>query len=276
MARRLAAIFAADVVGYSKLMGEDEARTLTALRQFRRDLFAPAVDTHDGNLVKSMGDGWLVEFSSAGDAVAFAIQVQEELADNDIINLRIGVHVGDVTFEEEDIFGDGVNIAARLQEIAAPGAIVISDIARRTIDGKIASDFTDLGAPILKNIAEQVRAFVWGSSSAPAQAGRRRKPTVVLGEFSAKGGAGAEALAEGVQAGIATSLSNQTGVDLVSDAAEADFVVSATFQVHGDRYRASSRILNRATGSHFAADRFDGDLDGSTTEQGHGLQRCRA
>ncbi len=116
--RRLAAIVAADVVGYSRLMGEDEAGTLTALRALRTELFAPAVVDHNGTIVKSMGDGWLVEFASLVDAVTCAIEVQERLAENDTIKLRIGVHLGDITHEEEDIFGDGVNIAARLQEIA--------------------------------------------------------------------------------------------------------------------------------------------------------------
>ncbi len=120
--RRLAAILAADVAGYSRLMGEDEAGTLTALRQLRTELFAPTVDRHRGKVVKSMGDGWLVEFASVVDAVTCAIEVQQGLVGHDGIKLRVGVHLGDVTHEEEDIFGDGVNIAARLQEIAEPGA----------------------------------------------------------------------------------------------------------------------------------------------------------
>ncbi|MFP6746459.1 MAG: adenylate/guanylate cyclase domain-containing protein [Alphaproteobacteria bacterium] len=129
MERRLAAILAADVVGYSKLMGEDEAGTLMALRQFRRAILALALDNHNGNLTKSMGDGWLVEFASAADAVACALHLQTELTDHETIKLRIGVHIGDVTFEDEDIYGDGVNIASRLQEMAPPRRGF--DLARR-------------------------------------------------------------------------------------------------------------------------------------------------
>ena len=161
MERRLAAILAADVVGYSKLMGEDEAGTLAALRHLRNEVFRPAVADHHGNIIKSMGDGWYVEFSSAGDAVACAIHIQDALGDRETIKLRIGLHIGDVTFEEEDIYGDGVNIAARLQEIAAPGAVVISDNARRSIDGKIAAAFNELGSRELKNITEPVVAYGW-------------------------------------------------------------------------------------------------------------------
>ncbi len=122
MERRLAAILAADVVGYSRLMGEDEAGTLSALRQLRTEIIAPTVDARRGKVVKSMGDGWLVAFASVVDAVTCAIEVQKGLAGHDSIKLRVGVHLGDITHEEEDIFGDGVNIAARLQEIAQPGA----------------------------------------------------------------------------------------------------------------------------------------------------------
>ncbi len=122
--RRLAAVLAADVAGYSRLMGEDEAGALSALRQLRTEIFAPTVEGHRGKVVKSMGDGWLVEFASVVDAVTCAIEVQKGLAGHDSIKLRVGVHLGDITHEEEDIFGDGVNIAARLQEIAEPGAKV--------------------------------------------------------------------------------------------------------------------------------------------------------
>ena len=141
MRRKLAAIVSADVVGYSRLMGEDEANTLAALRQWRAELFGPIVEDHRGKIVKSMGDGWLVEFESAVDAVTCTIQVQENLSGHEVLKLRIGLHIGDITHADGDIYGDGVNIAARLQEIAEPGAIVISDVTRRSIDGKLAVKF---------------------------------------------------------------------------------------------------------------------------------------
>ena len=127
MTRRLAAILAADVIGYSKLMGEDEAGTLTALRRLRIEVFAPAVASKRGKIIKSMGDGWLVEFTSAEDAVTCAMHVQDRLTTDPTIKLRIGLHTGDVVHQDEDVFGDGVNIAARLEEISPHGGVAISD-----------------------------------------------------------------------------------------------------------------------------------------------------
>ncbi|MDP6692627.1 MAG: adenylate/guanylate cyclase domain-containing protein, partial [Alphaproteobacteria bacterium] len=124
-------------------MGADEAGTLDALRALRQELFQPAVSEHRGNVVKSMGDGWLVEFASVVDAVNCALQVQENLVNHKIIKLRIGIHIGDIVHEDEDIYGDGVNIAARLQEIAKPGGVVLSGRARDFLDGKLASGFRD-------------------------------------------------------------------------------------------------------------------------------------
>ena len=121
MERRLAAILAADVVGYSRLMGADEAGTLAALRKLRAELFGPVVAGQRGKVIKSMGDGWLVEFVSSVAAVSCALQVQDRLAGHETIKLRIGVHIGDVVHEAEDIFGNAVNVAARLQEVADPG-----------------------------------------------------------------------------------------------------------------------------------------------------------
>lgn len=188
MERRLAAILAADVVGYSKLMGKDEAGTLESLRHLRREILAPLLERHQGNMVKSMGDGWLVEFPSAGTAVSCAIDVQTALAEQGKIQLRVGLHIGDVTFEDQDIFGDGVNIAARLQEVAAPGAIVISDMTRRAIDGKLAAEFADLGPQNLKNINEPVLAFGWVTQSgatalADTSSSSRGKPSLAVLPF---------------------------------------------------------------------------------------------
>ncbi|MBT5193493.1 MAG: adenylate/guanylate cyclase domain-containing protein, partial [Rhodospirillaceae bacterium] len=160
--RKLAAILAADVAGYSKLMGEDETGTLAALRELRNGLFQPAVTEHRGEVVKSMGDGWLVEFASVVDAVNCALQVQEILANHQIIKLRIGIHIGDIVHEDEDIYGDGVNISARLQEIAEPGGVALSGRARDFLDGKLANVFRDVGEKQLKNIADAVRVFVSG------------------------------------------------------------------------------------------------------------------
>ncbi|MGI9521678.1 MAG: adenylate/guanylate cyclase domain-containing protein, partial [Hyphomicrobiaceae bacterium] len=166
---KLAAVMCADVVGYSRLMGEDSAKTLSALRKFRSDALGPIVSDHSGQVVKSMGDGWLIVFYSVVDSVRCATRLQIDLTENPTIKLRIGLHLGDIAIEEDDIFGDGVNIAARLQDLADPGGVVISDLAWRSLDRKRASTFTDLGVHHLKNIVEPVGLFGWGTTSVTPQ-----------------------------------------------------------------------------------------------------------
>ena len=168
MERRLAAILAADIAGYSRMIGADEAGALAALRAFRAEVFGPTVAGHHGRIVKSMGDGWLVEFSSVVEAVNCAVQVQDRLTGHSLIALRIGVHIGDVVHEEEDIFGDGVNIAARLEALAEPGGIAISDSAYSSLDGTLTPSFDDAGAQTLKNIARPLR--VWTKVATPSAA----------------------------------------------------------------------------------------------------------
>ncbi|MGH7122958.1 MAG: adenylate/guanylate cyclase domain-containing protein, partial [Stellaceae bacterium] len=164
--RRLAAILAADVVGYSRLMEVDEAGTLAALRAHRKELIDPTIAEHGGRTVKLMGDGALVEFASAVDAVECAVAIQRAIAALDTstgqdgrIALRIGINVGDIIIDGEDIYGDGVNIAARLEGIAESGGISISEDAWRQVQGKVAAEFSDLGPQILKNIARPMRAY---------------------------------------------------------------------------------------------------------------------
>src|SRR5258707_1766935 len=164
--RRLAAILEADVVGYSRLMGIDEAGTLARLKVMRRDLIDPQVAAHSGRIVKLMGDGVLVEFGSAVDAVVCAIEIQKRVRQHDVggdeanpIQFRIGINVGDVIIEDGDIFGDGVNIAARIEGVAAPGGVSLSDDAWRQVQGKVAAEFIDAGEHSLKNIARPVRIY---------------------------------------------------------------------------------------------------------------------
>ena len=164
--RRLAAILSADVVGYSRLMGLDEAGTLSRLNALRRELIDPAIAAHSGRIVKLMGDGALVEFASAVDAVTCAIEIQRQLRERDAggseanpIQFRIGINVGDIIIEGEDILGDGVNIAARIESIAEPGGISISEDAWRQVHGKVAANFVDAGEQSLKNIARPVRVY---------------------------------------------------------------------------------------------------------------------
>ncbi len=164
--RRLAAILSADVVGYSRLMGIDETGTLGALRAHRAELIDPTIAEHNGRIVKLMGDGLLLEFASAIDAVECAIAIQNGMAvrnasvpDDRRIVLRIGVNLGDVIIEADDIYGDGVNVAARLQEVAAPGGVYISGTVFEQVDGKIDQPFSDIGSQQFKNIAKPIRVY---------------------------------------------------------------------------------------------------------------------
>jgi adenylate cyclase len=162
--RRLAAIVSADVAGYSRLMGRDESGTLAALKALRREVVDPRITTHGGRIVKTTGDGLLLEFRSVVDAVRCVVGIQAAMADRNAgvpdaqrIAFRIGVNVGDIIIDGDDIFGDGVNVAARLQEIAAPGGICLSESAQQQVQGKIDVVFSDLGARQVKYIAHPLR-----------------------------------------------------------------------------------------------------------------------
>jgi len=176
--RRLAAILVADIAGYSRLIGADEGGTLHAFRTIRAELFDPTIAEHRGRLVKTTGDGFLVEFSSVVDALHCATEVQIGMAERNAtvpsdkrIDFRIGINVGDVVVEDGDIFGDGVNVAARLEALAEPGGICVSARVQEDATGKLDLVFEDLGEQTLKNITRQVRAFkvATGAVSATAQ-----------------------------------------------------------------------------------------------------------
>ena len=164
--RRLAAILAADVAGYSRLMGADEEGVLAHLKAARKSVVDPTIAAHRGRIVKTSGDGMLVEFASVVDAARCAIEVQRGMVEQNAtvpqakrIEFRVGIHVGDIIVDDNDIFGDGVNIAARLEGIAEPGGVCISDDAQRQIRGKVDIGFEDMGPQSLKNIAEPMRAW---------------------------------------------------------------------------------------------------------------------
>ena len=186
--RKIAAILVADVVGYSRLAGVDEDRTLSRLRGLRSDLIDPAIDAHHGRIVKRTGDGTIIEFRSVVDAVRCAIEVQNGMVERNAglpperrIEFRVGIHLGDVVEEADgDLMGDGVNIAARLEGIAEPGAICLSEDAYRQVKGRLDLAVTDLGPTQLKNIAEPIRVYslevgqAAQAKSAPLQ--RRKNP----------------------------------------------------------------------------------------------------
>jgi adenylate cyclase len=290
LVRRLTAILAADVVDYSRLMGEDQTAALDALRQLRRELFEPVVASNAGNIVKRMGDGWIVEFASVSDAISCAIAVQEGLAGHDIVKLRIGIHTGDVTFEEEDVFGEGVNVAARLEGLSQPGEILISDTAHHSLDGKAAKLFSGGESQQLKNIARPVAVWRWPATStsvtAAANANSQEtlplpdKPSIAVLPFNnMSGDPEQEYFSDGITEDIITGLSQMRGlfviarnttftykesaVDLkrVGRDLGVRYVLEGSVRRGGDRVRVTAQLIDTGTGVHVWADRYDGTLD---------------
>src|SRR5580704_17597403 len=191
--RRLTAILAADVVGYSRLMGADEEGTLAALKAIRRELVDPRIVEHRGRIVKTTGDGMLVEFYSVVDAVRCATEIQRGMIDREPqlpdewrIKFRIGINLGDIITERGDIFGDGVNVAARLEALAEPGGICVSGVVRDQVRDKLDYTFEDMGEQSVKNIARPVRVYAWRpegvaglpATSVPIAVPRRRRSIV--------------------------------------------------------------------------------------------------
>jgi adenylate cyclase len=288
--RRLAAILAADVVDYSRLMGEDQGRTLAALRQLRNELFGPIVAEHKGTIVKSMGDGWIVEFPSISDGVACAIRIQDGLSEHEIIHLRIGIHTGEVTFEADDVFGDGVNVAARLESLAPPGQILISDNAYQSLDGKTGSLFSGGQTRKLKNISRAVGVWYWSAGPDPEDSGIEteagqllplpNKPSIAVLPFdNMSSDQEQEYFADGITEDIITELSkfqwlmviarnssftfkNQS-VDIrdVGQALGVRYVLEGSIRRSGNRVRITGQLIDATDGSHIWADKIDGVLD---------------
>ncbi len=279
--RQLAAILAADVVNYSGLMGEDADATLDALRKLRSDVLEPVIADHGGEVVKRMGDGWLVQFAAVSDAVASAIRIQERLIDHARIKLRIGIHIGDVTHDEEDIYGDGINIAARLQAIAAPGGIVISEFTRRSIDEKLAAAFVDIGIKKLKNIAQPIAAHGWGmigraeTEPTPSDA---RQSIAVLPFTNMSGDPEQEYFSDGITEDIITDLSRIANLltlarnstfsykgrsvpaQQISQELGTTFIVEGSVRKAGNRVRVTAQLIDGGSGGHVWAERYDRDL----------------
>ncbi len=289
MQRRLAAVMAADLVDYSRLMGEDQARALDALRQLRGELFEPVVAEHRGNVVKRMGDGWIVEFPSISDAVACAVRIQSGLTGHDSIRLRIGIHTGEVVFEAEDVFGDGVNIAARLETLAHPGEVLISDNAYQSLDGKLAGQFGEGGCRELKNIKRPVAVWRWPAVAATAAGDEVKrddealalpdKPSIAVLPFdNMSGDPEQEYFSDGMTEDIITALSrlnwlfviarNSTfafkgrAIDIREIARELGvrYVLEGSVRKSGERLRITGQLIDATNGVHLWADRFDGSL----------------
>jgi len=297
--RRLTAILAADVAGYSRLMGADEESALTRLKAVRKSLVDPAITTHRGRIVKTTGDGMLVEFASAVDAARCAIEVQRGMVEKNAavpqvkrIEFRIGIHVGDIIIDDSDIFGDGVNIAARLEGIAEPGGVCISDDAQRQIRGKVDMAFEDMGPQNLKNITEPMRAWrmrINASASAAVSINPPvetiqglplpDKPSVAVLPFqNMSGDPEQEYFADGMVEDIITALSRfkalfviarnssftykgrAVDVKQVGRELGVRYVLEGSVRKAANRVRITGQLVDTATGAHLWAERFDGGL----------------
>jgi TolB-like protein/class 3 adenylate cyclase len=292
--RRLAAILAADVVGYSRLMQADEAGTLAALKSRRSEILQPLVAKHHGRLIKVMGDGVLVEFASAVEAVICALELQRTmdaastgLPEDKRIILRIGINLGDVVVEGGDLYGDGVNIAARLEALAEPGGIYVSGKVREEAAGKTACDFVNLGARALKNIIPPVQVYRVAAAAAALSgicldSSAKPKPSIVsvavLPFTNMSGDASQEYFADGLTEDLITALAKSRHLSVLSRNATfiykgqvvnipdvgrllgARFVLEGSVRAGGNRVRVSAQLIDAESGTHLWAERFDREL----------------
>ncbi len=294
MERRLAAILAADVVGYSRLMEIDEAGTLAALKSHRKELIDPAITGHRGRVVKLMGDGALVEFASVVDAVACAVAIQQgmaarngEVAWDRRITFRIGVHLGDVIVDDDDLYGDGVNVAARLESLAEPGGICLSRQAFDQVETKLDIAYEDLGEKHVKNIARAVRCYrvVLDAASADApqpvsmEAVLARPAVAVLPFANMSGDPEQEYFSDGLTEDIITALAlwrsfpviarnssfvykgKAVDVKQVGRELGARYVLEGSIRKSGSRLRITAQLIDTSTGHHIWAEKFDRQLD---------------
>jgi TolB-like protein/class 3 adenylate cyclase len=293
--RKLAAILVADVVGYSRLAGADEDRTLARLRGLRSDLIDPAIAAHRGRVVKRTGDGSIIEFRSVVDAVRCAIEVQNGMVERNTglplekrIEFRVGIHLGDVVEESDgDLMGDGVNIAARLQSVAKPGAICLSEDAYRQVKGRLDLDVADLGLTQLKNIAEPIRLYSLEigapARAKPAPAAREKSApphlSIVVLPFANIGGVPEqEHFVDGVTESLTTDLSRIRGavviarntafaykgkpldVKTIGRELNVRYILEGSVQRGGNRMRVNVQLIDGETGNHLWAERFDKPL----------------
>lgn len=290
--RRLAAILVADIVGYSRLMAADEVAALAALNHHRTSEFDPVVARHSGRIVKLMGDGALVEFASVVDAVDCAVAIQTAAAQRQpTMVLRIGINLGDIILQGEDVYGDGVNIAARLEPLAAPGGICVSSVVHESIRARVDATFTDGGEVQVKSIDRPVKVWRWHPQAVPQAAGDHPKPAAtsparkmegpsiaVLAFDNMSGDPEQAYFSDGIAEDIITDLSKVSGltviarnssfayrgraVDLRTVGRELGvaFVLEGSVRKAGARVRITAQLIDAASGKHVWADRYDGDL----------------
>jgi TolB-like protein/class 3 adenylate cyclase/Tfp pilus assembly protein PilF len=287
--RRLAAILAADVVGYSRLMGQDEAGTLVALKAARAELIDPKVVEHTGRVFKATGDGLLAEFASVVNAVSCAIEIQRgmkdrrgDLPDERAIQLRIGINLGDIIVEDGDVFGDGVNVAARIENIAPPGGVAISGTVRDHLGTRLDLHFEDIGEQMLKNIDRPVRVYVigGGTRSGTSYPKLPDKPSIAVLPFeNLSGDREQEYFADGMVEEIITALSRfrqlfviarnssftykgrVVDVKQVGRELGVRYVLEGSVRKAGNKVRITGQLIDTSTAEHLWADRFDGGLE---------------
>jgi adenylate cyclase len=291
--RRLAAILAADVAGYSRLVGADEGGTLQALKAIRAELIDPTIAAHNGRLVKTTGDGLLVEFSSVVDALRCAIEVQAGMGERNAtapddrrIEFRIGINVGDIVVEDGDIFGDGVNVAARLEALAEPGGICVSARVQEDAAGKLDLAFEDLGEQHLKNIVRPIRAYRVATGPVPTTVQETPtlalpdKPSIAVLPFqNMSGDPEQEYFADGMVEEITTALSRirwlfvvarnssftykgqAVDVKQVGRELGVRYALEGSVRKSGGRVRITAQLIEAETNAHLWADRFDGSLE---------------
>jgi TolB-like protein/class 3 adenylate cyclase/tetratricopeptide (TPR) repeat protein len=302
--RKLAAILAADIAGYSRLMGADEAGTLARLKEYRRELIAPKNKQYRGRVVKTTGDGILIEFPSVVDAVSCSIEVQQgmrernaDVATEKRIDFRIGINLGDVLIEGRDLYGDGVNIAARLEGLAEPGGICISQTVLNHARGKIAFEVEDLGEQALKNIAKPIHVYrVLLNSSREPVMGRSRDPALALPDKPSiavlpfqnmSGDPEQEYFTDGMVEEIITGLSRMRWLFVIArnssfaykgkspDIRQVGRELGVRYVLEGgvrkaaNRLRITGQLIDASTGAHLWADRFDGGLEDVFELQDH-------
>ena len=292
--RRLAAIMAADVAGYSRLMGVDEEGTLSALKELRRELADPKIKEHRGRIVKTTGDGLLVEFASVVDAVRCAVEVQYEMAERNAgvpeeqrIQFRIGINLGDIIKDGRDIHGDGVNIAARLEALAEPGGICVNRVVRDQVRDKLDFAFEDAGEQRVKNIARPLRVYrIRPGRSAGETIGAAQpplalpdKPSVAVLPFTnMSGDSEQEFVSDGIAEDVITALSRYPSLFVIArnssftykgravDVKQVGrelgvrYVLEGSVRKAGNRIRVTAQLVEAGTGNHVWADRYDRDL----------------
>ena len=285
--RRLAAIFAGDIAGYSRLMGVDEEGTLRQLKAHRKELVDPKITEHRGRIVKTTGDGMLVEFVSVVDAVRCAVDIQRGMAERNAgipsderIEFRIGINVGDIIFDGDDIFGDGVNVAARLEALADPGGIMVSGVVHDQVRDKLSFGFEDLGEQAVKNIvrpvgvhrvqlAEQVAPGKSATAAGKTERTASDRPSLAVLPFAnMSGDAEQEYFADGITEDIITALSKLRwffviarnssfiykgkAIDVKRVARELGvrYVLEGSVRKSGNRVRITAQLIDAATGNH--------------------------